>query len=472
MTDRKARTTTTKSENNDSSFTMGVGRTMRDTLLEKPPTTAMMQPGYSKGFRCIGPACEDSCCIGWSVTIDEETYDKYQAIPAGPLRDLIQINVAPQPPNADGTGVPRFAKVQMGADSLCPFLNAEKLCQIQVEYGEGYLSKICATYPRVVHRVDGLEEKALSLSCPEAARLVLLNPDLLGGASAGGYVLTWNEPCWDEAGEDLGRQPGENGDAAPPPTPLNRFFWPIREFVLTLLRNRDYALWQRLFLLGVFAKRLDAQARGELGRGFVAIRHGFWTAVESGTLRPTMDVIPADLLLQLEMVLRLAGMPLQRSHVGPRFLETLEAFKLGIGIGPDSGPETKVGSLVGRYAEAYGKVYEPFFRKHPYILENLLINTVFRTYFPFGDKAGKADAAPEMMREFALLATQFALMKGLLIGVAGFHGEAFSVDHVILTVQSATKHFEHHPWFLDQAYALLERTGVLDLRGLTMLLRN
>ena len=34
-------------------------------------------PKYMKRFKCIGPKCEDTCCVGWSIPIDRETYMKY-----------------------------------------------------------------------------------------------------------------------------------------------------------------------------------------------------------------------------------------------------------------------------------------------------------------------------------------------------------------------------------------------------------
>jgi len=77
-----------------------------------------------------------------------------------------------------------------------------------------------------------------------------------------------------------------------------------------------------------------------------------------------------------------------------------------------------------------------------------------------------------MGREFALLATQFALIKGLLIGVSGSRREAFSESDVIHTVQAATKHFEHHPQFLDSMHELLVANGRDNPHGLTMLVRN
>jgi lysine-N-methylase len=148
---------------------------------------------------------------------------------------------------------------------------------------------------------------------------------------------------------------------------------------------------------------------------------------------------------------------------------------VGIGNGPSATLET----LTSNYSLAYDRFYAPFFDRYPYILENLLINTIFRCQFPFGrqkPREGSVPTAPDpptsMTREFALLIAQFALVKGLLIGVAGCHREAFSTAHVVHTVQAASKHFEHHPEFLNMAHALLVETRLDGARGLAILLRN
>jgi lysine-N-methylase len=278
----------------------------------------------------------------------------------------------------------------------------------------------------------------------------LLAPDLAGVKGAQQFEMTWDAA-------------GPGGQARD----LTGFFWPVRGFVFELLRNREYALWQRLFLVGVFVRRLDEMSR-EDAWGVADFLAGFSAAVKVGSLRASMETIGADLQLQLDLVLRLAGLPLPRSHVGVRFLEVVEEFKKGIG----NGPAATMQSLIGCYARAYDGHYAPFFEERPHVLENLLVNAVYRTMFPYGAKAGKADWKAEMGREFALLSTQFALIKGLLIGVAGCYGEAFCEEHVVKTVQSASKHFEHHPQFLDEAHALLVSSGLDNARGLTMLVRN
>jgi len=202
--------------------------------------------------------------------------------------------------------------------------------------------------------------------------------------------------------------------------------------------------------------------------GVNSVERDFDATVATGALRTAMETLPVDGKAQLDVVLRLAGMMLHKSNVRPRFVECVQAFREGIGNGPGATLE----SLTENYTVAHDKYYEPFLAQHPYIMENYLINTIFRCQFPFGREGMKAGAQPEMTREYALLTAQFALMKGLLIGVAGFNREAFSAAHVVHTMQAASKHFEHHPEFLDLAHQLLVDNQMDGARGLAILLRN
>lgn len=387
------------------------------------------------------------------MPIDQPAWDRYQSLPEGPLPDLIRASLVRKPdvPAEPGAAKPLFAIIRMNAGNECPMLTADHLCRVQAELGESLLSHACATFPRYVHSLGGVEEKALTLSCPEAARLVLLTPDLLA------------EPA-------LPQSPYESS----PPTnavvsqTLPADFWPIRAVVLKLVQNRLYPLWQRLFLMDLLCRRLDSIAQGELKTGVPDFLADFENTVASGTLRPAMAALPIDSGTQLDIVLRLAGMMLHKSNVRPRFAECIKAFTTGIGNGPGATFE----SLRLQYTQAHDRAYAPFFDRHPYIMENFLVNTILRCRFPYGRDTMRNGTPPSMTREFAQLAAQFALMRGLLIGVAGFHGNAFSAAHVVHTMQAASKHFEHHTEFLNLAYALLVERNVDGARGMAILLRN
>jgi lysine-N-methylase len=388
------------------------------------------------------------------IPVDQAANDKFRILPPSPLRTLIDANIL-RTPRSDGSSKPAtFATFQMTASKACPLLSEDSLCRIQTEFGEAFLPHACATYPRIISSIGDIEEKALALSCPEAARLVLLNPDLFNPSNP---AIT----------EPLCSQPQE-GDTAEGTGSLQPWFRFIRESVLGLVLNRTFPLWQRLFLLGVFCRRLDSIVEGQLKCSIPAFLRDFEVAVASGILPNAMETLPADLSQQLDVVLRLAGMLLHSSNVHARFVECIQAFTAGIGNGPCATFE----SLTANYALAHDRGYKPFFNRQPHILENYLINTILRCQFPFGREGMRTGASPSMTREHALLTAQFVLMKGFLIGVAGFHGETFCTDHVVHTVQSVSKHFEHHTEFLNQAHALLAESQMNGERGFAILLRN
>jgi lysine-N-methylase len=332
----------------------------------------------------------------------------------------------------------------MNAANQCPLLTPDRLCRIQAELGEGMLSHTCATYPRIVNTVGGEEEASLALSCPEAARRVLLDPNLL----ARSQQASTGQPMHNDA------RPG-----------LERWLLPIRAQAVALIRNRAYPLWQRLFLLSLLCQRLDSIASGQLRRTIPDFLADFEATIATGALRPAMETLPVDRAAQLDVVLRLAGMLLHRSNIRPRFVECIQEFTTGIGNGPGASLE----SLTAHYSQAHDRYYAPFFDRQPHILENYLANTIFRCRFPLG----KEDAPPTtMVRECALLTAQFALMKGLLIGVAGFYREGFGASHVVHTMQAASKNFEHHPEFLKRSHELLMESRMDGARGMAILLRN
>jgi len=423
-----------------------------------------LRPAYSARFRCIGSACEDTCCQGWSVPIDEATHQRYHALPMSPLRtliveNLVRIEAATEKPSSSP---PVFAKIKMDSANQCPLLSADCLCRIQTAYGEALLSHTCATYPRIVSIIDGVEERALTLSCPEAARLVLLDPALLDPVLLDAHAFAPIESAPAESAQPA---------AASPASPLDGWFHPLRRHAIALIRNRRYPLWQRLFLLSIFCRRIDSlnapdpAAQQDLPLALPVFLSEFASTVAAGSLHTAMEALPVDRQTQLDAVLRLAGMMLHRSNVRPRFVECVQAFTAGIGNGSGATLE----SLTTHYALAHDRYFEPFFARHPHMLENYLVNTLFRCRFPLGRESARP---PSLSTEFTRLSAQFALIKGLLIGVAGFHREAFSSEHVIHTVQAASKHFDHHPEFLSLAHTLLVESQLDGARGTAILQRN
>lgn len=120
-------------------------------------------PYYYKNFKCIAWDCSDTCCAGWEIIIDEETYKKYKNV-TGKFGEKLRSKIT-----LYEDGEPGF--ILEGDD--CPFLNKNKMCDIYTELGEDSLCNTCKQFPRFVEEYGNTREIGISLSCPEAARLIL-----------------------------------------------------------------------------------------------------------------------------------------------------------------------------------------------------------------------------------------------------------------------------------------------------------
>lgn len=120
-------------------------------------------PSYYKIFSCIADKCPDTCCAGWAVVADSESLEKYSKINdefGKKIRSIIAID-------EDGDSI--FAPI----NNRCPFLLDSGLCEMYIELGHESLCRTCRQYPRHITYFGARSETGLSLSCPEAARLIM-----------------------------------------------------------------------------------------------------------------------------------------------------------------------------------------------------------------------------------------------------------------------------------------------------------
>jgi lysine-N-methylase len=70
-----------------------------------------------------------------------------------------------------------FAHFRRTAGGNCSFMDEDHLCHLHKNYGQGLLTGTCAFYPRIFSSVGSIIEITGALSCPEMARLCLLDSD-------------------------------------------------------------------------------------------------------------------------------------------------------------------------------------------------------------------------------------------------------------------------------------------------------
>ena len=121
-------------------------------------------PDYYDEFQCTADKCPNTCCAGWQIYIDEKSLKKYLK-QKGPFGSRLKNSI-----DATEGCFHRY-------DNRCAFLNEENLCDICLEMGEQHLCRTCEQYPRHTEEYENVREVSLSLSCPEAAKIMLEKED-------------------------------------------------------------------------------------------------------------------------------------------------------------------------------------------------------------------------------------------------------------------------------------------------------
>ena len=79
--------------------------------------------------------CEDTCCAGWTIMIDENSLEKYRNI-EGAFGNRLRNSI-----NWEEGSFLQY-------DKRCAFLNEDNLCDLHIEAGERMLCDTCRDYPR------------------------------------------------------------------------------------------------------------------------------------------------------------------------------------------------------------------------------------------------------------------------------------------------------------------------------------
>lgn len=187
-------------------------------------------PSYYKKFTCIADKCPDTCCAGWEIVVDPESLERYRNLKgeyADKINSLITVDA-----DGDSIFIPK--------EKRCPFLLESGLCEMHIELGEASLCRTCRQFPRHKTYFGARVETGISLSCPEAARLITESPD----------PITFES-------EEI------HADILPTAIDPNRYFTLLeaRKTAINILQNRNFSIEKRIIAFLEFSQSVHSLLR-------------------------------------------------------------------------------------------------------------------------------------------------------------------------------------------------------------------
>ena len=393
-------------------------------------------PEYMQNFSCIGAKCEDTCCAGWKVTVDKNTYKKYKNVKVPVLKDLLKKNISRERSNpTDGN----YAKIKMDEKGRCNFLTSEGWCKIHSELGADFLCNTCSVYPRMYNLVDERIEVSLTPTCPEALRNILLNPK-------GIDFLVVDD--FQNKGALMKIISNKN----------NPDFWELRSFTIRLLQNREQSIEVRLIVLGLFFSKISALSVKEQNQQMNQLMAQYEAMLHDQEQIVQLLQLPSNISFQIDMIRSLLNYRISGGVTNPRYLEcvqeVIESLKLENSEGMDS-------TLVAYKNNSV--LYDHFVEGQSYLLENYLVNTVFKDTFPLNYN--------NYFESYVMLVVNFCMIKLHLIGMVG-NKEKLTTERVIKLIQSYSKEVEHNSLYLNNVRNLLKDSGYTTMAHMIVLLKS
>ena len=416
-------------------------RNAMDTLHPTRRIRALM-PSYVQNFACTGADCEDTCCAGWTVTIDKKTYEAYRQSPSSEFADRFKGDIkrlGEPAPDAE------YARIELvAATGECPMLE-ERLCAVHKAWGEDKLSDTCFGYPRKLMQAGGVMQQTLTLSCPEAARLALLADNAFEFSEA---EISVRPSTVDQLLPKFGLTVEQMNE--------------IRFFCVQIIRTEGMELWQKIAMLGVFCESLTQALNAGQPDQIAQLFHSTGELIASGEAQAMCDGITAHSDIQA-LTFNLLWRFAKTIQMRPSHLKVFNAVDVGMGADPMTGQVSEQ-ELIARYQQGLALLPSAF-SKAPAFMDNFVLNEMLRETFPFGLDS----ASPK--EHYLRLITRFGLVRFMLAVQCQPEQTPPDLATLANTVQVFARRFQHDIEFAKKVDSCFENAGWHQLDKIFRLLK-
>lgn len=343
-----------------------------------------LAPQYVREFQCTGAKCPDNCCHSWNVAVDPTTLQAYRTNPA--LIPVVQDKLIDNRDLSTKDSAPAYIKLDPES-GRCTLQEKSGLCTLQKQFGEAALCQTCASYPRTPKMLGDDLLVLLSDSCPEVARQLTHDANAME-LNFGALQLPDHLAISLESTTDTYPQRHQ-----------------ILQTLLTILRHRAIPFELRLFISSLYIQRAQTLLHEGGDISIKELSDLFFSLIEQGYFEQQAQQLSKKSDGSLGLVILDVLRKERRSKTA--FTEELQSTLDGLGIKDKlpiaSGQIKQLDSARTQYLDRLEK-------KHPYALENLVVNWLLSDLFPIY-KNDLNDGWTNIMVRYLLLRT-------LICGVA------------------------------------------------------
>ncbi|MBF7818285.1 flagellin lysine-N-methylase [Klebsiella quasivariicola] len=394
----------------------------------------ILEPVFFKKFNCIGSLCPDHCCKGWDITLDESTVNRYMQTDIIEIRNIAVDNIITNTEISNGGG-----KIRLKDNGNCIFLDDENLCNIHKSLGEKALSNTCAIYPRLYESYKYEIRSNLTLSCPEAAKLMLTTPG----------AMQYSEKI------KLSKQPLDAPDISQEDRLLNLM---CTNIMINCGIDLDSGFYGIILLLITHDGLLD---KNDPFENLLYCYEEILIAIQNGELRKMTEQLTPDYKLQSALLSRLTDFLSSKSE--GRGWATLQHYYQNLIdlLNGNSGGDV-INTIVALNSIWHDKAMLWFY-DHSDLLVNYIQYRMYEDFFPLKNKREPFDNLYILMAECILLKW--------IVASSFERGNYFSEEDFIKIIYSYHSITRHDNFAEENFLKEIEKLNLKDKTSLVYLLR-
>ncbi len=305
------------------------------------------------------------CCGGWEIGLDKKSHDRLSyVLSRNNQKRLFRNTVKKVDPEDEKAKNGHYSVIQF-ADGKCGMLESNGLCGLHKNHGIEVLPDICKAFPRLIYKTPLGKELSITFSCPSAAKLLkskekivmVKNPDNFFFAHGDLYYCYITDEIFDRKD-------------------IVQFYYHLEPHFIEILQTRSLITEERLILLGITVKRLEAlnqptidQVNSTIQLNRSIIQQSFF----KDDIKQIRSNIDHQVFLLKEFVnLRIPSVP--NKELKEIFMYIAKTFKFDLG-------DDRLSESIDVYTQYYWDYYHEVKEDTDHILENYLVFFVLRKTF-------------------------------------------------------------------------------------------
>ena len=215
-----------------------------------------------------------------------------------------------------------------------------------------------------------------------------------------------------------------------------------------------------MIILGIVYEKLEILKQNKKYDYILGLIDEMNQLINNMEIKDQLKNIPCNYNIQMMIANKLSQVRMNQGIPFKSYIKCIDGVLQGIKFIE----ENNLDKIVEEYIKGYKNYFNPYFCKKPYVLENFLVNEIFKELIPFGRFDSIWDS-------YVYMSTIYSIVKFHLIGISTFN-KKLSDKLVVETIYPIARVMLHNPVYIQTIVKLLKDSELNTLAHMCILIKR